>query len=243
MRLLFFGALLALWWLGTAGGAASPAAVGERLRASVADGSLPAAIVISARRITLGYGFSLIAGILLGLLLARSRAADETVGSLVNGMQSLPSICWLPPALLWFGPGDAAVFFVIVMGAVWAIAQAVRSGIKSLPPQFARAGHMLGARGIRLWTHVLLPASLPTMLTGMRLGWAFAWRALMAGELIAPTLAPGIGRLLSAGRDAKDTAQMLAMLLVILAFGLLVDRLLFAPLERLVSRRWGVAGA
>ncbi len=248
-RLLFFSSLLALWWGLAASGVwsasllPSPAAVAASLAEIGASGLLLPAIATSAQRMMIGYVISLAVGTMLGLALAQVRAVDETLGPVVTGLQSLPSISWLPPALLWFGAGEAAVLFVIVMGAVWSIAQAVRSGVRSLPPLTLRAAQMLGAHGPRLWWHVLLPATLPTFLTGMRLGWAFAWRALMAGELLSRSLRPGVGRLLSQGRDTQDMAMMLAVIVVILAFGLAVDRLLFLPLERVVARRWGVEGA
>jgi NitT/TauT family transport system permease protein len=135
------------------------------------------------------------------------------------------------------------VLFVVVMGALFAVILSVRSGVRSLPPLTLRAAKVLGATGVRLWRFVLLPAILPAFLSGMRQGWAFAWRSLMAAELLSQSLKNGVGHLLSTGRDLNDMAMVLGMIGIILAFGLLVDRVLFLPLERLVARRWGVAGA
>jgi NitT/TauT family transport system permease protein len=168
---------------------------------------------------------------------------DDTLGTTVVGLQSLPSICWFPLALIWFGINENAVLFVVVMGALFAIILAVRSGVRNLPPLTLRAAQMLGATGPRLWWHVLLPAILPAYLSGMRQGWAFAWRSLMAAELLSQSLRTGVGHLLSTGRDLNDMAMVLGMIAVILMIGLAVDRVLFYPLEQVVARRWGVEGA
>ncbi len=180
---------------------------------------------------------------MLGILLTRFRLLDETIGTVVTGLQSLPSICWFPMALLWFGLNENAVQFVVVMGSIFAVTVSVRSGIRSLPPIIGRAARTLGARGWRTWWHVFLPASLPAFLSGTRQGWAFAWRSLMSAELLSQSLRAGVGHLLNTGRDLNDMAMVLGMILVILVLGLVVDRLLFLPVERLVSRRWGVEGA
>lgn len=221
----------------------SPLDVGLFLKDSVTEGTLFPAILTSLVRVGVGYLISLVIGTLLGLALARVKWLDETLGTTVVGLQSLPSICWFPLALLWFGLNENAVLFVVVMGALFAVTLAVRSGVRNLPPLTLRAAQMLGATGPRLWWHVLLPAILPAYLSGMRQGWAFAWRSLMAAELLSQSLRTGVGHLLSTGRDLNDMAMVLGMIGTILTIGLLIDRVLFFPLERLVSRRWGVEGA
>lgn len=246
---VFYLALVAVWWALAARRIwppyllPSPADVGVFLAEAVKDGTLLPAVATSAARVAIGYAISLVLGTALGLLLARSRPLDETLGSAVVGLQSLPSICWFPLALLWFGLNEKAVLFVVVMGALFAVTLAVRSGVRNLPPLTLRAARMLGATGAKLWAHVLLPAILPAFLSGMRQGWAFAWRSLMAAELLSQSLKQGVGHLLSTGRDLNDMAMVLGMIGVILVFGLAVDRVLFFPLERVVARRWGVEGA
>jgi len=248
-RVLFYAFLFAVWWIVAARRIyppyllPSPRDVGVFLYDSVRDGTLLPAIATSALRVATGYVIALGVGTLLGLALARVRLLDQTLGGAVTGLQSLPSICWFPLALLWFGLNEKAVLFVVVMGAVFAVTLAVRAGVRSLPPLTLRAARMLGASGSRLWWHVLLPAILPAFLSGMRQGWAFAWRSLMAAELLSQSLKMGVGHLLSTGRDFNDMAIVVGMIAVILALGLLVDRILFFPLERLVIRRWGVEGA
>jgi NitT/TauT family transport system permease protein len=221
----------------------SPGDVGAFLLVALKDGSLLSALLTSLARVGLGYLISLSLGTALGLLLARSKLADATLGSAVTGLQSLPSICWFPLALLWFGLTEKSVLFVVVMGALFAITLAVRSGVRGLPPLWLKAAQMLGATGPTLWRRVLLPAILPAFLAGMRQGWAFAWRSLMAAELLSQSLKIGVGHLLSTGRDLNDMPMVLGMVSVILFLGVAVDVVVFAPLERLIARRWGVEGA
>lgn len=249
LQFVFYGAL-ALLWVGAAARRVwppyllpPPGDVGAFFVTAWKEGTLLPAILTSAARVGSGYVLSLVIGIALGLLLARSRWADAAFGSTVVGLQSLPSICWFPLALLWFGLSEKAVLFVVVMGAVFAVALAVRSGVRSLPPLWLRAAQMLGVRGPALWLHVLLPGMLPAFLAGMRQGWAFSWRSLMAAELLSQSLKIGVGHLLNTGRDLNDMAMVFGMIGVILALGMVVDRLIFFPLDRFIARRWGIAGA
>ena len=172
----FYLFLLAAWWILAARKVyppyllPPPADVWEFLRGAVADYTLLPAIATSAARGAAGYGIALAVGTLLGLALARLKWLDDTVGGAVVGLQSLPSICWFPLALLWFKMSESSVLFVVVMGAVFAVTLAVRSGVRSLPPLTLRAARTLGATGAKLWIHVLLPAILPAYLSGMRQG-------------------------------------------------------------------------
>lgn len=214
-----------------------PLEVGRSIAQIATDGSLLRAIGTSMARLGIGYGLSLVAGIPLGLLLGRNRWVEESVGTIVLGLQALPSICWLPVALLWFGLSEAAILFVVVAGSVLAIALASEAGVRNLNPIWIRAGRTLGARGLRLYTSVLFPASLPALVGGAKLGWTFAWRSLMAAELLY--VSGGLGQLLEAGRQLNDVARVFAVMVVIIALGLSVEKLLFAPLERHVRQRFG----
>jgi NitT/TauT family transport system permease protein len=202
------------------------------------NGTFIVGIVTSMERILLGFGISAVVGMLLGLALGRIKLLDETVGSLVLGLQALPSICWLPLALLWFGLNEQAILFVVVMGALLSITLATEAGVKNTPPLYLRAARNLGARGWRLYALVIFPAALPAIITGMKLGWSFAWRSLMAAELLYVSL--GLGHLLMMGRELNDMSQVVAVMLVIIAIGLMVDRLIFAPIEWRVRERWGL---
>jgi aliphatic sulfonates family ABC transporter substrate-binding protein len=221
----------------------TPLQITQFLTEALREGTLLPAIGVSLARGGLGFLFSMVVGTVLGLLLARIDWLDRTLGKVVTAIQSLPSVCWFPLALLWFGLSEWSVFFVVALGSVFAVALSVRAGIRSLSPLFARVGTVLGARGMTLWTQVLLPASLPAFLSGARQGWAFAWRSLMAAELLSQSLRAGVGHLLNTGRDLNDMPMVAGMILVILLLGLLIDLALFGPAERLIKRRWGVSGA
>lgn len=243
-RILFFAGFFGLWWVLSNAHLwppylfPSPVQVALSLANGVQDGTVLVGIMGSMWRLFRGYMVALVIGLLLGLLLARVRPIKETLGLLVMGLQALPSICWLPLALLWFGLNERAILFVVVMGAVFSIAQSTEDGIRNTAPVYLRAARNLGARGARLYTAVVLPAALPNIVTGMKLGWSFAWRSLMAGELLYAL--PGLGHLLTMGRELNDMARVLAVIMVIIALGLAVDRLVFGTMEGRLRERWGL---
>jgi len=245
-KLIFFAALLAVWqglaWSGLWAEYIfpSPLRVAQTLARGFQNGTFIVGIVTSMRRLVIGFGISASIGILSGLAIGRSKLLDETVGSIVLGLQTLPSICWLPLALLWFGLSETAMLFVVVMGALLAITTATEAGVKNTPPLYLRAARNLGARGWKMYALVIFPAALPEIITGMKLGWSFAWRSLMAAELLYVSL--GLGYLLMMGRELNDMSQVIAVMLVIIAIGLIVDRLIFAPIETRVRTRWGLVG-
>jgi NitT/TauT family transport system permease protein len=207
----------------------------------IKDGSYPMAILISLRRIVLGYFLSLFLGVFLGLLIGRVDLIQKTLGSVILGLQALPSICWLPLALLWFGISERAIVFIVIMGAVLSITIATSDGVRNTPPLYLHAARTMGAAGFILYTRVVLPAALPSIVSGMKLGWSFAWRSLMAGELLYVGL--GLGHLLTMGRELNDMSQVIAIMLVIITIGLIVDFLIFGPLERRIRERWGLQTA
>ena len=207
----------------------------------VGDGSFLIGTLVSLRRIAVGYGISLVLGLALGLAIGRFRLLEETVGSLVFGLQTIPSICWLPFAILWFGLSEKAILFVVVMGALLSIVIATDDGVKNTPPLLVRAGRTMGLSGWRLYTQVVLPSALPAIVSGMKLGWSFAWRSLMAGELLF--VSAGLGQLLTVGRDLNDMSLVIAVMMLIVAVGLAIERLVFGAAERVIRRRWGFVGA
>lgn len=219
----------------------SPVEVKDAFVWGFGEGSFQIGIAASLRRILVGYALSILIGLPLGVFLARYLWARQTVGQLVMGLQTMPSICWLPLAILWFGLDEKAILFVVVMGSLFAVTTAVAAGLQTIPPSLVAAGQTLGAGGLMLYRRVMLPAALPPILTGLKLGWSFAWRSLMAGELLYSGV--GLGRILQTGRDFGDMSQVIAAMLIIIAIGLLVENLLFRPVEARIQRRWGLAGA
>ncbi|NTW00718.1 MAG: ABC transporter permease [Oscillochloris sp.] len=243
-RLAFYLVLLALWeglarahiWPSYL--FPGPIAVMEAVAKGLAKGTFGTAVLVSLKRLAIGYSISLIVGVVLGLLIGRNKALDDTVGSLVLGLQALPSVCWLPLAILWFGLNERAIIFVVVLGALFSITLGVEAGVKNTPPLYLRAARNLGAHGLAVYTQVVLPAALPAILSGLKQGWSFAWRSLMAGELLYFTLS--LGNLLQSGRDLNDAAQVMAVMLLIVIVGVSIDQMIFAPFERRVRERWGL---
>ncbi len=219
----------------------TPKSVLESLWAGFADHSFWIAISISMRRMLLGYGLSVILGMVLGLGVASNKFLEETMGGLLVSLQSLPSICWLPLAVLWFGLSEKAILFVVVMGSLLSLTIAMEDGRKQMPKIYGMAGRNLGASGLRLFWYVLLPASLPFIVSGMKQGWAFAWRSLISGEMIFVSL--GLGQLLMMGRDLNDMSQVLAVMILIIGLGYVVDGLVFRTVERRLQQKWGLATA
>ena len=218
-----------------------PKGVWESLKGGFSDRSFWIAIAVSMRRIGIGYGISVLLGIVLGLLIASSKFLEETLGGLLVSLQSLPSICWLPLAVLWFGLSEKAIVFVVVMGSLLSVTISMETGRQQMPRIYSMAGRNLGAYGLKLFFFVLLPASLPYLVSGLKQGWAFAWRSLISGEMIFVSL--GLGQLLMMGRDLNDMSQVIAVMLLIIAIGYIVDGLLFRGMERWLQNKWGLAPA
>ena len=242
-RIVFFGALLVLWELISRSGIwpdylfPGPIAVGQALVSGLRKGLFIEGAAVSLLRLVVGYLISLVIGVVLGALIARNKVLQDTLGALVIGLQALPSVCWLPLAILWFGLNERAIIFVVIMGSLFSIVLGVESGIKNTPSIFVKAARNLGANGVKLYWQVILPSAFPTILAGLKQGWAFAWRSLMAAELLYFTLS--LGNLLQTGRDLNDAAQVMAVMVVIIVIGVTFNQLLFAPIERRVAERWG----
>src|ERR1700746_3186047 len=196
---------------------------------------------VSMQRVLIGYGISVVLGMILGLGISSNKFLEETMGGLLVSLQSLPSICWWPLALLWFGLSQNAILFVVIMGSLLSVTLAMEDGRKQMPKIFGMAGATLGAKGFKLFWYVLLPASLPFILSGLKQGWAFAWRSLISGEMIFVSL--GLGQLLMMGRDLNDMSQVIAVMILIVALGYIIDGLVFKSIERHLQQRWGLATA
>ncbi|BCL78714.1 sulfate ABC transporter permease [Ktedonobacteria bacterium brp13] len=208
------------------------------LVSGILGGQYIPAILVSMQRLLIGYSISLVIGLILGSLLGRFHLLEETVGSLILGLQALPSVCWLPLAIIWFGLDEQAITFVVVMGALFSITIGVLNGIKNTPPIYLKAARTLGSRGLALSTQVILPATMPSVINGMKQGWTFAWRSLMAGELLYTTVS--LGNLLETGRDQLDSGQVVSVMLIIIAIGITIDTLVFGNIERSLRERWGL---
>lgn len=247
LQAAFLTALLILWELASRFGPwphhlfPGPVAVAGSLWLMIRDGRMGAAVLRSLSRLAEGYLISASVGLPLGIAIARSRQVRVAIRPLVLGLQALPSICWLPLAVLWFGLSEWAILFVVVMGSLLAITISTEDGVSAIDPLVLRAAGTLGIKGPRFVGGVLVPAALPGIVTGLKLGWSFAWRALMAGELLFG--AGGLGQLLANGRELLDIPQVMGVMVAIVAIGSTVDQLLFHFAEVRVRRRWGLAEA
>ncbi|MFF7159815.1 ABC transporter permease [Streptomyces sp. NPDC008086] len=220
----------------------SPSDVWGEVRQSWLQGTLFDYIWTSVSRGLMGFLLALAIGTPLGLLVARVRFVRAAIGPILSGLQSLPSVAWVPPAVIWLGLNDSMMYAVILLGAVPSVANGLVSGIDQIPPLFLRAGRTLGATGLREARHIVMPAALPGYLAGLKQGWAFSWRSLMAAEIIAtsPDLGIGLGQLLEQGRTNSSMSQVFLAIFLILLVGIAIDLLIFSPLERKVLRGRGL---
>lgn len=217
-----------------------PAPVIVELGEQLMTAELWTAVGVTMTRGVLGFAIASVLGLVLGVLVARSRILRAAIGSLITGLQTMPSIAWFPLAILLFQMSEQAILFVILIGAVPSIANGVISGVDYVPALLVRAGRNIGASGLSLYRYVVLPAALPSIVTGLKQGWAFAWRSLLAGELLVQiALRPSLGQFLNQSRELSDTPYMIALMIVILVIGIAVDAV-FGSVERGIRRRRGV---
>jgi len=232
----FFGEPLhAGWPLGPVDGSESKLVAG-----SLVGSPLVQANLISGTRLIIGFVTSIALGGLLGLLMWTFKFLDELLGPLFLGLQTLPSVCWVPLAILTLGINERGIMFVLIMGSFFAVAIALRDGMRTIPPIYQRAGKMLGAHGWKFYRYVLLPASLPALASSLRQGFSFAWRSLMGAELIFMVSNRGVGFLLNIGREFSDVAQVIAVMIVMVGIGMLADKWLFGIFEKRVHSRFGL---
>lgn len=218
----------------------SPVTVVTRLGEMVGEASFWAGVATTMTRAIIGFALALAIGTLVGAVVARSAIARAAIGSLLSGLQTMPSIAWFPLAILFFGLTEQAILFVILLGAVPSIANGLISGIDDVPPPLLRAGQALGARGFTLLRRVILPAALPTYVAGLKQGWAFAWRSLLAGELLVTiSQVTALGVMLSNARSFADAPTLLAVMIVVLVIGMVVDGI-FSVLAGGMRRRRGL---
>jgi NitT/TauT family transport system permease protein len=216
----------------------SPYEVGEDLVFMASDASLFFGIGTTILRLIVGLAIAIGGGIVLGVLMAKIETINQTIGSLVLGLQSIPSIAWVPLAILWFGLSDTGIIFVTAIGAIFAVTINTYTGIKNIDPHYIEAARNMGAKGTQLITSVLIPAAFPYMISGFKQGWAFAWRGVIGAELLFSFL--GLGFLLNVGRQLNDISQVIAIMLVIMLIGMAVDGFIFKKIENKVMSRWGL---
>jgi NitT/TauT family transport system permease protein len=217
-----------------------PGAVFANLWDQMQHAQLWQAIDITMRRAVIGFALSVLIGAVVGALVSRIKPLRAATGSLITAMQTMPSIAWFPFAIILFGVNTSAIIFVIVLGSAPSVANGLITGVDYIPPLMLRAGKTMGLSRVAMYRHVILPASLPSFVSGLKQAWAFAWRSLMAGELLVIILnQPSIGALLSAAQDQSDMTTAIAIMIVILALGIIID-MLFSKADAVIRRRRGM---
>ncbi len=216
----------------------SPLGTAESIINMTKEFSLIIAVAVSLKRIIMGYIISIILGSVIGLILTKIDSKESGLNGLILGIQTLPNICWLPFAILWFGLNETSILFIVVIGSMFSVAIAFESGIKNVSPVYIKAGKNLGAKGIKLYRYVILPAAMPSIIAGMKQGWSFAWRGLIAGEMLSAS--KGLGQLLMTGRELADINQIAAVMIIIITVGIVVERVIFGNIEKRVLKRRGV---
>jgi len=217
----------------------SPLAVGQTIIELLFDLTLVKGTAFTLWRLFLGFILSLAIGLIIGLLMIKFQQFGKTMSSFAVGLQSFPSIAWIPFAILLIGFNDFGILFVVVMSSVFSVMLSTYSGLRNVPPIYIRAAKNMGAKGFSLFRYVLIPAATPTLIMGMRQAWSFAWHALIGAEMLITTLV-GLGYILSVGREFSNMSQIIATMIVIFTIGLIFDRVVFVKIEEKIRDRWGL---
>ncbi|MDD5173797.1 MAG: ABC transporter permease [Candidatus Omnitrophica bacterium] len=215
----------------------APISIGKTLLCGFSDHSFTIGIFTSLKRLCLGYGVSIIFGSILGVILFRYRTINDIMGRFILSLQTMPSICWFPLALLWFGLSELSIIFVVIAGSLFSITMTVNSSLRNMSPIILNVGRNFGAKKLNMLAWVMLPSVAPSLVMGFKQGWSFAWRSLMAGELIFNSL--GLGFLLNMGRELNDMSRVIAVMFIIAAISILFDKLVFGRIEKFIQFRWG----
>ena len=242
---LFLLAFLAIWQLVFQLGIfpevslPSPLMVAQSFTDLISEGRLFYSTGVSLLRLFSGFSISILMGIGVGLAMVKFTHFGKTMNSFSLGLQSFPSIAWVPFAILLIGFNDSGILFVVIMSSVFSITISTYSGIRNIPPIYLRSASNMGARGLSLFRYVMIPAATPSLIIGIRQGWSFAWHALIGAEMLITTLV-GLGYILSIGREFSNMSQIIATMIVIFLIGLIFDRLVFSKVEEKVRDRWGL---
>ncbi len=209
------------------------------LYTGIVSGQIMTAILTSMSRLLIGFTIATVLGLFLGYLIWRSKLVEDTLGFLVTALQSIPSIVWFPLAIIWFGLNDFSILFIVTIGATWTMTINATSGFKTVPRLYQQVAKTLGSSGFHFLRTVIMPASVPQLIAGLRIAWAFSWRALMAGELLGG--GGGLGYLLEMGRSLGQMDLVISVMIIIGVIGTIMDNLVFLRLERSVQKKWGIS--
>lgn len=211
----------------------------QTLFTGIVNGQITLAILKSMSRLLIGFTIAVVLGVFLGYLIWRSKLIEDTLGFLVTALQSIPSIVWFPLAIIWFGLNDFSILFIVTIGATWTMTISATSGFKNVPMLYQRVAKTFGSKGFHFLRTIIIPASVPQIISGLRIAWAFSWRALMAGELLGA--GGGLGHLLEMGRSLGQMDLVISVMIIIGVIGTIMDNLVFLRLERRVQEKWGIS--
>ena len=211
----------------------------QTLYTGIVNGQITNAIFTSMIRLLIGFSIATVLGLFLGYLIWRSKLVEDTLGFLITALQSIPSIVWFPLAIIWFGLNDFSILFIVTIGATWTMTINAASGFKNVPKLYQQVAKTLGSNGFHFLRTVIMPASVPQLISGLRIAWAFSWRALMAGELLGG--GGGLGHLLEMGRSLGQMDLVISVMIIIGVIGTIMDNLVFLRLERNVQKKWGIS--
>lgn len=211
----------------------------DTLISGIIGGQILVAIGTSLGRLLIGFSIATLLGLFLGYLIWRYKLVEDTLGFLVTALQSIPSIVWFPLAIIWFGLNDFAILFIVTIGATWTMTISATSGFRNVPQLYQRVAKSMGSNGFHFLRTVIFPASVPQLISGLRIAWAFAWRALMAGELLGA--GGGLGQLLETGRSLGQMDLVISVMIIIGVIGTIMDNVVFLRIERSVQRKWGIS--
>lgn len=217
----------------------SPLMVAESFYELLQNNMLMTSIAMTLYRLTIGFFISIALGVAIGLAMVKFTAFGKTMGSFAIGLQSFPSVAWVPFAILLIGLNDAGILFVVVMSSVFSVMMSTYSGMRNIPTIYIRAAKNMGAKGIHLFRYLMIPAATPALITGIKQAWSFAWHALIGAEILMAA-SIGIGHILLIGREFQAMNQIIASMITIFALGMLFDRVLFMKLEDKVREKWGL---
>lgn len=209
------------------------------LFSGIMSGQILTAIGTSLSRLLIGFTIAIVVGVFLGYLIWRFKLIEDTLGFLITALQSIPSIVWFPLAIIWFGLNNFAILFIVTIGATWTMTISATSGFKNVPKLYQSVAKSLGSSGFHFLRTVILPSSVPQLISGLRIAWAFSWRALMAGELLGA--GGGLGQLLETGRSLGQMDLVISVMIIIGVIGTIMDNVVFLRLERSVQRKWGIS--
>ncbi|MED4403564.1 ABC transporter permease [Metabacillus fastidiosus] len=245
LRRIIFIAIIAVIWEATSRLSGLPAFMFPSLSQvlttlfhGIVDGQILVAVFKSLSRLLIGFAIAISLGVFLGYLIWRFKLVEDTLGFLVTALQSIPSIVWFPLAIIWFGLNDISILFIVTIGATWTMTVSAASGFKNVPTLYQRVAKTFGSKGFHFVRTVILPASVPQMISGLRIAWAFSWRALMAGELLGA--GGGLGQMLEMGRSLGQMDLVISVMIIIGVIGTIMDNIVFMRLEKSVQRKWGL---